>query len=233
MSQKAEHEYAGVMCGIMDQFASMFGKKDHVFKLDCRSHEHNYFPLAMKDHTIALVNTKVEHELASSEYNKRRQECEEGVRVLVNEDIEIQSLRDAKLEILEGLKDKFNPKVYRRCHYVISENLRVIEACHALNKSDYGKFGQLMYKSHDGLKNDYEVSCKELDILVEATHDIDYVLGSRMMGGGFGGCTINLIKAEKVAQFEEEISYTYKEKTGINPEFYFVKLNDGVRVINQ
>jgi len=233
MSQLAEHEYAGVMCGIMDQFASMFGKKDHVLRLDCRSHDYSYFPFEMNEYIIALINTKVQHELALSEYNFRRSECEEGVKILSSYNPDIKALRDVDLSELEKFKNILNPVVYKRCYYVVSENLRVVDACEALEKSDYQRFGDLMYQSHDGLKNDYEVSCKELDILVDVTLEMDFVLGSRMMGGGFGGCTINLIESEKAAQFEKEISTNYKEKTGISPEFYFVKLSDGVRIINQ
>jgi len=233
MSQMAEHEFAGVMCGIMDQFASMFGKNDHVFRLDCRSHNYNYFPLEMTDYIIALVNTKVKHELASSEYNLRRAECEEGVNILKMENPNILSLRDADLELLEKNESKFTSEVYKRCHYVVSENKRVLVACAALEMKNFGEFGRLMYKSHEGLRYKYEVSCNELDILVDATLNMDFVLGSRMMGGGFGGCTINLIESVKATQFEEDISSIYKEKTGIAPELYFVKLSDGVRIINQ
>ncbi len=233
MAQKAEHEYAGVMCGIMDQFASVFGKKDHVFRLDCRNHEYDYFPLEMKDHIIALVDTKVEHELASSEYNQRREECEQGVDILKNDNPNIVSLRDVDESTLIEKKDSFDPIVYNRCHYVVCENKRVIQACNALEHQDFQEFGRLMYQSHNGLRDEYEVSCKELDILVEATMDMEYVLGSRMMGGGFGGCTINLITVGYENTFKNNIASIYTSKTGIIPEVYFVKLSDGVRVINQ
>ncbi len=233
MAQKAEHEYAGVMCGIMDQFASVFGKKDHVFRLDCRSHDYNYFPLEMNNHIIALVNTKVEHELASSEYNERRKECEQGVDILKEFNSSIVSLRDVDESLLIENKGDFNPIVYNRCHYVVCENQRVIRACSALEKSDFREFGKLMYQCHEGLRDEYEVSCKELDILVEETMDMEYVLGSRMMGGGFGGCTINLITAGYENTFKNKITSIYTKKTGIIPEVYFVKLGDGVRLINQ
>ena len=232
MAQKAEHEYAGVMCGIMDQFASMFGKKDHVFRLDCRSHEYNYFPLAMDNHLIALVDTKVKHSLASSEYNKRRKECEEGVSIIGNDNSNIQSLRDVDLSMVDSYQSILDPVIYNRCHYVVSENLRVIEACIALEEANFLKFGELMYQSHDGLKNGYEVSCNELDILVDITQELDYVLGARMMGGGFGGCTINLINSGSETKFKKKISNEYLSKTGIEPSVYFVKLSDGVSIIN-
>ena len=233
MAQKAEHEYAGVMCGIMDQFASVFGKKNHVFRLDCRSHEYDYFPLEMKGHIIALVDTKVEHELASSEYNQRRKECEQSVDVLRKDNPSIVSLRDVNKSTLIEKKGSFDPIIYNRCHYVVCENQRVTNACNALEKSDFHEFGNLMYQSHAGLRDEFEVSCKELDILVEATMDMDYVLGSRMMGGGFGGCTINLITVGFENIFKKYITSIYSKKTGIIPEIYFVKLSDGVRIINQ
>lgn len=233
MAQKAEHEYAGVMCGIMDQFASVFGKKDYAIRLDCRNYDYDYFPLEMKNHTIALVNTKVEHELASTEYNQRRLECEKGVEILKANDPSIISLRDVDETILSEQKNKMDAIVYNRCHYVVCENQRVVDACNALEKSDFDEFGKLMYESHKGLRGEYEVSCKELDILVEATKELDYVLGSRMMGGGFGGCTINLIKSGYEDVFKKDISSEYKKKTGIVPDIYFVKLSDGVRVNNQ
>mgnify|MGYP000486461767 CR=1 FL=1 len=233
MAQKAEHEYAGVMCGIMDQFASVFGKKDYVFRLDCRSHEYVYFPLEMNNYIIALVDTKVEHELASSEYNLRRKECEQGVVVLKKDNPNLVSLRDVDELLLIEKTSSFDPIVYNRCHYVVCENQRVIKACNALEKSDFHEFGKLMYESHTGLRDEYEVSCKELDILVEATLEMNYVLGSRMMGGGFGGCTINLITEGYESVFKDTISSVYTKKTGIIPEIYFVKLSDGVRIINQ
>ncbi len=232
MAQTAEHEYAGVMCGIMDQFASVYGKKDHVFRLDCRSHDYNYFPLKMDKYVIALVNTKVEHELASSEYNLRRKECEAGVAILKNDRPNISSLRDVDHALLVSNRDNIDPTIYNRCSYVVSENQRVIDACEALDKSDFEEFGKLMYQSHEGLRKKYQVSCKELDILVKGTIDIECVLGSRMMGGGFGGCTINLIKRGFESDFENEISHIYKKETGIDPDFYFVNLSDGVSVMS-
>jgi len=231
MSQKAEHEYAGVMCGIMDQYASVFGKKEKVFKLDCRTYEHSYYQLSMKNHLIALVDTKVKHELASSEYNQRRIECQKGVSILKKYDKNINSLRDVSLDLINKHKSDFTEKVFKRCTYVVKENQRVIDACNALENNDYNKFGYLMYLSHSGLKSEYEVSCKELDILVELTQKMDFVLGSRMMGGGFGGCTINLIKSDDKEKFHDQISRGYFLHTKINPEVYFVELSDGVHFL--
>lgn len=232
MAQKAEHDYAGVMCGIMDQYASMFGKKDHVFRLDCRSHKHQYFPFEMDDFVIALVDTKVKHELASSEYNLRRQECEKGVSVLRQINPSVKALRDVDEAFMVIYKDEFDSLTFRRCNYIVKENQRVLDACEALEKSDFNTFGELMYKSHDGLQYEYEVSCKELDLLVDLTRNMDYVIGSRMMGGGFGGCTINLIQNNKVLEFEQLITKKYQLKTGITPNIYLVKISDGVSSVS-
>lgn len=227
MAQKAEHEYAGVMCGIMDQFASMFGKEDHVFRLDCRTHEHDYFPLKMDDHVIALCDTRVKHALASSEYNQRRMECEKGVEILRQYDPQIIALRDINIQILEKYKAYFDPVVWKRCHYVVSENSRVEMACQMLQEGKLEAFGQLMYQSHEGLKLEYEVSCKELDTLVNITHSMDEVVGARMMGGGFGGCTINLVRSPGIEYFKKEITSQYHDHFNKEPLIYFVKLTDG------
>lgn len=232
MGQKAEHEYAGVMCGIMDQFASVFGKEGKVFKLDCRTLDYEYFDMDMSKFTIALVDTKVKHSLASSEYNTRRKECEEGVRILHTIYPNIVALRDANLEQLNESRSHMTENVYNRCSYVIEENLRVEKACNALEISDFKAFGKLMYESHVGLQHKYKVSCKELDLLVDATRDMDYVLGSRMMGGGFGGCTINLIKKGSELNFENKILTYYKNKTGIDTIVYFAELGNGAGSIN-
>lgn len=233
MAQKAEHEYAGVMCGIMDQFASVFGKKNHVIKLDCRSNTHQYFPLGMKNYTIALADTKVKHDLASSAYNQRRMECERGVQFLKDKGHKINALRDVSKELIESYKNNLDPTVYMRCHYVINENQRVQDAGIALEMNDFNKFGMLMYDSHQGLKNEYKVSCNELDLLVDLTKNMDYVYGSRMMGGGFGGCTINLIRQGEELQFKDIVTKEYFDETGISPNVYFVKINDGGNVLGK
>lgn len=232
LAQKAEHEYAGVMCGIMDQFTSIFGRYDHVIKLDCRSNTHEYYQFDMNDYVIALVDTKVKHELASSEYNQRRMECEKGIQFLKEAGHEVNSLRDVSLELIDSYKNKLDPVIYKRCRYVITENQRVLDACKALGEKDFVKFGQLMYDSHKGLKNEYEVSCNELDLLVDLTKKMDFVYGSRMMGGGFGGCTINLIDKKKKFTFLDDISLAYKNQTNIEPEIYFVNISDGGKILN-
>ncbi|MEM6348914.1 MAG: galactokinase [Bacteroidota bacterium] len=228
MAQKAEHTYAGVRCGIMDQFASTFGKAEQVVRLDCRSLEYAYFPLQMEDYKIVLCNTQVSHSLASSEYNTRREECERGVALLKEIDPNINSLRDASLEQIESIKDKISDKVYDRCRFVVAENERVLNACDALSEGDLNTFGDLMYASHDGLENLYEVSCPELDFLVAQTHDDPNVLGARMMGGGFGGCTINLVKSDAVAAFQERMKSAYKAQYDTELPIYIASLVDGV-----
>lgn len=227
LSQKAEHEYAGVQCGIMDQFAVMQGKSDHVIKLDCRSLDYELFPFEMEDQILILINTGVKHSLAASEYNKRRQECEAGVSLMQKFDPAIVSLRDVSLDLIRAHKDAFEPVIYRRCAYVVEENLRVERSCEALEQGNFDKFGKLMYASHDGLKNDYEVSCEELDQLVDLAKGVDGVLGARMMGGGFGGCTINLVKKTAVEQFEKTIRENYKTPEGKSPEIIMVTIDDG------
>jgi len=231
MSQKAEHEYTGVMCGIMDQYACIFGRNNHVLRLDCRNIDHDYLPFNMSNLTIALCDTRVKHELSSSEYNHRRKECELGVTKLQQQNSSIKNLRDVDLTMMEDNEHHFDPLTFKRCQYVVEENQRVLDACDALTNKDFLRFGKLMYQSHDGLKNKFEVSCKELDLLVDMTNQLDYVYGSRMMGGGFGGCTINLLERNEEVQFHHIITEGYKAQTGIKPDIYFVELTDGAKVV--
>jgi galactokinase len=214
MAQLAEHTFAGVKCGIMDQFASVMGSKDHVFRLDCKTLEHEYYPLEMGDYQILLINSNVKHALASTEYNTRRQECEEGVGILQRYFPEIHSLRDVSLKMLKRHQQDFPEVVYRRCRFVVEENQRVLDSCDALQSGDLVKLGQLVYGSHKGLSADYEVSCRELDFLVEQTRNKEYILGARMMGGGFGGCTINIIRGDKIPEFLEGLAPLYEAEFG-------------------
>lgn len=230
MAQKAEHESVGVMCGIMDQYASVFGKKDAAIRLDCRTNTHDYFRLKMDDYVIALVDTGVKHELASTEYNLRRQECEKGVAILQERGIKALSLRDASPALIEEFEGIMDPVVFRRCHYVTAENERVLLACDALEKNDLALFGELMYASHEGLKNEYEVSCAELDFLVDLTKTMDFVYGARMMGGGFGGCTINLLDKRFTGSFQSLISKAYADYMKTEPSIYFIRIEDGVHL---
>jgi len=231
MAQKAENEYVGVQCGIMDQFASGFGKQEAVIRLDCRSLEYQYFPFPMDEYLIVLCNTLVEHSLASSEYNTRRLECEKGVSILQKYYPEIKSLRDATPEIVEEHKDELGDVVYRRCKFMTEEIERVQVACDFLTAGDLNSFGTKMYETHQGLQHEYEVSCDELDFLVEQTLNDDSVIGARMMGGGFGGCTINLVKKDAADQFEEKMKKAYQEKFAIDMPCYRVRITDGTEEI--
>jgi galactokinase len=232
MAQKAEHEFAGVMCGIMDQFASIFGREEHVVKLDCRSLDYAYYPFINNGVDIILCDTKVKHTLATSEYNIRRNECEKGVSVLQEKFPAVKSLRDATLAMLEEVRPEMDKNVYLRCHYVIGEIERVEQACRALEQNDFPLLGELMYKTHAGLKDEYLVSCKELDVLVDIAHNHADVLGARMMGGGFGGCTVNLIKKQGSEKFIRAVKEEYPKLTGIEPEIYQVNISEGAGKLN-
>lgn len=226
-SQMAEHQYAGVACGIMDQFASMMGKEGHAIRLDCRSLEFSYFPVALGDYQFVLVDTKIEHALADSAYNQRRQECEMGVKAVQNRFANIGSLRDVTFEMLEEVKLSLPSVVYKRCTYVLEENKRLLDGCNNLELGDLEGFGTLMYGSHDGLSQKYEVSCTELDFLVDFTRQRPEVMGARMMGGGFGGCTLNLVKKDQREAFEIDITAAYRQKFEHSPAIYEVNIVGG------
>lgn len=227
IGQKAEHTFAGVMCGIMDQFASTFGKEGHVICLDCQSLEYEYVPLTLKGHKILLLNTNVKHSLASTEYNTRREECAEGVRLLQQGGEQVSSLRDANLiMVTKHIKDK-NEVVYRRCKYIAEENQRLLTACDALKAGDLSTLGLNMYGSHDGLRDEYEVSCKELDFLVDAVRGNEAVVGARMTGGGFGGCTINLVREDAIEPLVADLSQRYKKAMGLDLTPYIAQTANG------
>jgi galactokinase len=232
VAQAAEHNFAGVKCGLMDQFASMFGKIDNVIKLDCRSRKYEYFRFDFSEFSIVLCDTGVKHSLASSEYNTRRAQCEAGVRTIQEKFTDVKNLRDVTPEMIKQLKNELDPIIFNRCTYVVEENIRVENACRALLKNDFVSFGELMYQSHEGLKNKYEVSCVELDLLIAYTAENNNVLGARMMGGGFGGCTINLVKSGAVKKFIKEITQLYQKETGRLMKTYVVKIGNGARVEN-
>lgn len=227
ISQKAEHEFAGVMCGIMDQFASVFGKKDHVIRLDCMTTEFEYVPLKLEGYKILLLNTNVKHSLASSEYNTRRKECHDGVEMVRQKYPEVKSLRDVNMAMLNECVIGKDDLIYKRCKYVVEENERLFSACDALIKGDLRTLGKNMYGSHDGLSTEYEVSCKELDFLVDAVHTNNNVMGARMMGGGFGGCTINLVKEEAIEKLVEELSASYNKEMRLDLTAYIAETSDG------
>ena len=231
IGQKTEHNFAGVQCGIMDQFASLHGRAGHAIKLDCRSLEYEYIPFNFPEYKIVLVNTMVSHSLAGTEYNVRRQQCEEGVELLKKYYPNIKSLRDVSYEQLTRHWKVFNATVYDRCTYVVNENQRLLAGCDALRHGDLPGFGDMMYASHKGLSKRYGVSCKELDFLVEKAKTINGVVGARMMGGGFGGCTINIIQAEAIEKFTEQIQQAYQQQFSITPEVYAMQLEEGARVV--
>ena len=227
MAQSAEHQYAGVHCGIMDQFASIMGRKNQAMKLDCRSLEVEYFPADLANWKIVLCNTRVEHELAASEYNTRRKECERGVKLLRQYEPRLNSLRDVSPELLEARSSEFDPVVLKRCRYVLAENKRVLKVCEHLRDGNIRAVGRIMHESHAGLRDDFEVSCPELDILEEIARRDEAVAGARMMGGGFGGCTINIVHQDQVSGFTDKAGLEYKRQTGITPEFYVTNIGDG------
>lgn len=229
IGQLAEHNYAGVRCGIMDQFASMHGKAGQVMQLDCRSLEFKYFPLELGDYELILFDTRVKHSLASSEYNRRRHDCEEGVMILRTRMPGVRSLRDVRSKDMYGFEGILGEEVYLCCEYVTEENERVIETCHALENGDLKRVGELMYKSHHGLRTKYMVSCAELDVLVDTAKETEGVLGARMMGGGFGGCTINLLAKNAAEHFKKVSSEAFQKAFGYKPLFYEVNIGDGAR----
>lgn len=228
LCQKAENEFVGMKCGIMDQFIACFGKKDHALFLDCRSLNYNLVPLNTDVAQIIVCNTMVKHELGASEYNIRRKECEEGVKILKEKFPDIISLRDANMTKLESIEAKMSDKVRMRCRHVISENLRAENSVKALMAGDLVYFGKLLDASHYSLKYDYEVTCEELDMMVEIARNIDGVYGARMTGGGFGGCTINLVKLENISTFINKIKSEYLKHTSINPDIYSFLPSNGV-----
>ena len=230
-AQKAENEFVGVQCGIMDQYINIFGKQNNVLRIDCRSLESKYYPFAFHSVSLVLFDSCVSHSLASSEYNRRREECSEGVAMINKNFPEVNSLRDVSADMIQKYKDKMNATIYRRCKYVVEENDRVLQACGDLEKGDLKSFGTLMAKTHEGLSLDYEVSCKELDYLVELVKDDPHVYGSRMMGGGFGGCTINLMENNHLEEISTIVAEKYKKKFQIDLKTYITSIGSGTTII--
>ena len=231
IGQMTEHNYVGVRCGIMDQFASLFGEAGHVIRLDCRSLEYKLEPFDPQGCRVVLFDTQVKHTLASSEYNVRRAQCEAGVAVVLRHVGGVESLRDVTADMLDTYKGEMDEVVYRRCRYVVDENQRLLDACAALEKGDYVTFGQKMNGSHEGLSRQYEVSCDELDFLADIGHRTDGVLGARMMGGGFGGCTINLVRAEAYDGYLAEATDRFAHRFGHAPRVIEVNISQGARRI--
>ncbi len=233
IAQQAEHKYAGVNCGIMDMFASIHGKTNSVIKLDCQNLSFEYFPFNFPNYTLILCNTGVKHNLGDSEYNQRRAECEEGIRILRFAFPQVDSLRDVTIPMLRSQADKLPSIVFQRCKYVVEEIERVDVACRALENNDLKSFGQKMYETHEGLSQDYEVSCPELDFLVEQSRNFKAVVGARMMGGGFGGCTINLVEADAADDFIKNIRLAYHKTFNIYLQSYIVNISNGVQEIEK
>ena len=228
IGQSTEHNYCGVKCGIMDQFASIFGKKGNLIRLDCKTMEYKYFPFNPVGYKLVLLDSVVKHELASSAYNRRRESCERATLAIRKNHPEVEFLRDAKREWLNEAKADINDEDYKRAEYVIGEVQRVLDVCDALERGDYETVGQKMYETHYGMSKLYEVSCEELDFLNEIAKECG-VTGSRVMGGGFGGCTINLVKDEKYDAFIEKAKASFNEKFGHEPKVYDVVISDGAR----
>ncbi|MBU2912955.1 MULTISPECIES: galactokinase [Reichenbachiella] len=231
MGQQAEHNFAGVKCGIMDQFASCLSTADHAIMLDCRSLEYTSIPCDLKDYQLVLFDTAVKHNLASSEYNVRREQCESGVAVLQKKFEGVESLRDATMEQLDAVKSELDAVVYDRCAYVISENNRVLKAAEALKSGDIELLGKLMTETHEGLSKQYEVSCAELDLLADIAKANPDIIGARMMGGGFGGCTINIVKKSGLDTAVESVLESYKKVTQVELKHYIVAPGDGATLL--
>lgn len=228
VGQKTEHNYVGVMCGIMDQFASLHGKAGHIVRLDCKTNEFEYFPFDPEGYSLVLVDSNVKHELASSAYNDRRKSCENVATAIKKHHPEVEFLRDATPEMLDEVRGEVSDEDALRAEYVIEEVQRVLDVSDALKRGDYETVGKKMYETHHGMSKKYEVSCEELDFLNDLAHEMG-VTGSRVMGGGFGGCTINLVKDDLREAFEKEATERYTAKFGHAPKTYEVVIGDGAR----
>lgn len=231
LCQRAENDFVGAKCGIMDQFISLMGRERRALFLDCRSLAFEQIPLELGDYRILICNSGVKHSLVASEYNRRRQECSAGVAALQSCFSGIKALRDADLQQLELAREKMTPEIYRRCRHVISENNRVLESTRALRQGDLPLFGRLMNESHDSLRDDYEVSCPEIDLLVSLARKIPGVLGARITGGGFGGCTVNLVDGPAIEMFSAMVLEEYQRQTKIQPHLYISTPMEGARIL--
>jgi galactokinase len=230
LSQAAENNFVGSNCGIMDQFASVMSRKDHLILLDCLTLEAEYIPANFNHCKILLINTMVTHSLADGEYNSRRRECESALEIFQSRYPEVRTLRDVSTKMLDESTSHLSFNQFHRVKYVLEENQRVLDGTHFLKTGQLEKFGKLMYLSHYGLRDLYEVSCRELDFLVKFSEDRNYIYGSRMMGGGFGGCTINIIEEDKITEFEKEVKKAYREEFQIDPDVIVVSPGEGTVV---
>ena len=230
LSRAAEHNFVGTKCGIMDQYASVMSKKGFIIMLDCQSLVSKFIPLNLSDYKLLLLNTNISHSLADSEYNIRLQECTIALKIVQKKHSHVQSLRDITRNMLFEVKEELDGKIYNRCEYILEENERVIAASEALQKNNLHKLGNLMYGSHNGLQIKYEVSCQELDFLVDYSKSKEYILGSRMMGGGFGGCTINLIHQDFIPSYINEVSIAYRAEFKIELDAYVAMPCSGTKI---
>lgn len=232
IGQKAEHDYVGTKCGIMDQFASVMSKKDHVILLDCQSLDFEYVPIHIQPYKILLLNTNVSHNLADGEYNKRRHLCEKGVAIIQKKYQNVKSLRDVSTQMLAEFKNEFSEDLFNKCTYVVDEKVRVLKTVEALKKNELKVMGKNMYKTHNGLQHFYDVSCQELDFLVDFTKQYDEIIGARMMGGGFGGCTINIIHEDFIDSFISKVSDAYYKKFNIKLTSFEAMPSEGTTIKN-
>ena len=232
ISRMAEHNFVGTKCGVMDQFVVTMGKCNKLLLLNCKTLDYKFIDAKFAPYKILLLNTNISHNLATSEYNTRREECEEALSVIQKKHPEFQFLADVSESIVESFEEKFSAKVFQRALFVTRENTRTLKAAELIQSGDIKGFGSLMYQTHEGLSGNYEVSCSELDFLVDLSKDLPQVLGSRMMGGGFGGCTINLVEEGFVNEFVDLASKTYKERFDINLTSILVATSNGVETIN-
>lgn len=232
LAQRSESEFVGVKCGIMDQFINIFAKENAVLRIDCRSLEYTSVEIR-GDAAILLFNTEVSHSLASSAYNKRREECGRGIAALSRRHPHIASLRDVPLELLESARSEMDATVFNRCAYVIRENARLLRGCEDLQTGRLSAFGEKMFETHEGLKNEYEVSCRELDQLVDIVRGLPGVYGARMMGGGFGGCTINLVRPDAVGSVRRTVEERFRKTYGRTPPVYHTTIVGGTSVISR
>ncbi len=231
LCQGAESEFVGMKCGIMDQFVVLMGRRGHALFLDCRSLEFSHVPLTLGEHRIVICHSGVKHSLVASEYNRRRAQCEAGVKVLAEGKPEVRALRDVTLADLAARRGDLGEVIYRRCRHQVTENARVLESGEALRAGDLPRFGALMNASHDSLRDDYEVSCPEVDLLVEVARAVPGTLGARITGGGFGGCTVNLVHRSAVERFEAEVLPEYHRRTHLQPRLFVSTPADGARVV--
>lgn len=231
IAQKAEHNFVGVHCGLMDQFASLFGKEGHLIKLNCTTEEHEYIPFTATDIKVILFDTGIKHHLVTSAYNERREQCQSGVKLVQKHEPHIKGLPEITEEMLRNYVKPFSETVYNRCLYVVQEISRLEEACKDLEVNDFRALGKRMFATHEGLKNLYEVSCDECDFLVETTQNIPAVLGSRMMGAGFGGCTINLVNSNEANEVIDAVKNEYRARFNRELKVHLTSIGNGTEEV--